>query len=220
MRSVMQYVMAGIPDLYREGGWVPDGLHVDFQVLHRTYQIVAERAPAHNTRNTHVQAYLAKNPDARAEAHVTARNGFAELVTTAHQRLALRISDESEVSDEVNAGSKDTATVACADITHHPITGEVCRDNFLMCLACDNAIATARHIPRLALLHQALEDLRSTLASKGWERWREHYLRLHAFLVIEVNLDEASIREAANRATRADRMHVSRALGGTYDVER
>ncbi len=220
MRTLVQHVMSGVPREHREGGWMPDGLRLDFQMLHRTFQVVAERAPTHNTRNTHVQQYLAKNPEARAEAQWTTRDGLTQLIATTHQRMALRISDESEVGAEVNSGAKDTATVACADITHHPVTGEVCRDNFLMCLACDNAIATARHVPRLALLHQALEDLRSTLASKGWERWRDHYLRLHAFLVNEVNLDEASIREAANRATKTDRLHVSRVLGGAYDVQR
>jgi hypothetical protein len=221
-KTITRNLVSGVAaaGAYREGGWVPEGLRIDFAMLHRTFQVVAERAPTHNTRNTHVQEYLSKNPEARAEAHETTRNGFTQLIATTHQRMALRVSDESEVGAEVNSGAKDTATVACADITHHPVTGEACRDNFLMCLACDNAIATARHVPRLALLHEALEDLRSTLTSKGWERWQDHYLRLHAFLVKEANLNEKSIREAANRATRTDRAHVSRVLGGTYDVDR
>ncbi|GEM_PF-2129707 len=218
-RSLMQGLMSGVPDQYRDGGWIPTGLHLDFQMLHRTYQVVIERAPTHNTRNTHTRAYLAKNPEARAQADATARDGFTQSVATAHQRMALRISAEAEVSAEVNSGLKDTATVACADITHHPVTGTICRDNFLMCLACTNAIATARHVPRLALLHGALEDLRSTMTSTAWEQWRDDYLRLHAFLVNEVRLDQDGIREAAQRATRADRLNVSRVLEGALDVD-
>ena len=59
-------------------------------------------------------------------------------------------------------GTLDTATGACLDFTHSPFSppGQPCTASFLDCLACRNAVATRRHLPRLAWLHRALDELR------------------------------------------------------------
>ena len=62
-------------------------------------------------------------------------------------------------------GALDTATGACLDFTNSPygLPGQPCTASFLDCLACSNAVATRRHLPRLAWLHRALDELRATV---------------------------------------------------------
>jgi hypothetical protein len=59
-------------------------------------------------------------------------------------------------------GTLDTATGTCLDFTNSPFgtPGQPCTASFLDCLACPNAVATRRHLPRLAWLHRALDELR------------------------------------------------------------
>jgi hypothetical protein len=52
----------------------------------------------------------------------------------------------------------------CLDFTNSPLgpPGQPCTASFLDCLACSNAVATRRQLPRLAWLHRALDALRAT----------------------------------------------------------
>lgn len=204
---------------YRERSWwLPSGVEVNFQKLHRTFQTVINRAPTHNTRATHTTEYLMKNAEAKADAQWAAREGQTQAVQRADERLVLRLADDADVASDIADGGKDTATAACKDIHHHPLTGEECHENFLMCLMCTNAVATPRHLPRLVLLHQALDDLRSTLTARAWERWEDHFIRLEAFLYLRAHLTEQGRLAALAAATDRDREHVRRLLGGTYDA--
>lgn len=206
------------PGTRAKSGWVPDGWALDFRSLHRTYQVVINRAPTHNTRRTHIEAYLLKNPEARAEAHRVAREGIQAGLDASHERVSMRLLSGDEVPTEVRDGSHDTATGACRDITQHPVTGAPCEDSFLACLACSNAVATHRHLPRLSAIYVCLDDLRASCTSTAWEQHREHYLRLFAFLVKEAGLDDEGIEEMARRATAADRRYAERLLRGDFDV--
>ncbi|MEB0200381.1 hypothetical protein QN345_13170 [Cryobacterium sp. 10I1] len=206
------------PNPRRWADWLPDAVQVNFRMLHRTYQTIINPAPTHNTRSTHVSSYLLLDEAGRAKARRTAAAGLQHALDRAEERLILRLSEESEVDEAIRSGSKDTATVACDDILHHPETGEPCRDSFLMCLMCRNAVATPRHLPRLCLLLQAFEDLRSTLTIRAWERWDDDYLRLHVFLFSRAQLTEEGRIAALAAATETDKHYVRLLLGGIYDT--
>lgn len=130
----------------------------------------------------------------------------------------MRLLSDDEVAPEIRNGRQDTATGACRDITHHPVTGAPCEDSFLACLACFNAVATHRHLPRLCVIYVYLEDLRASCTTRAWEQYREHYLRLYAFLFKEAGLDDDGIVEMARRATATDRENARRLLRGDFDV--
>jgi len=114
-------------------------------------------------------------------------------------------------------GTLDTATGACLDFTHSPFSppGRPCTASFLDCLACRNAVATRRHLPRLAWLHRALDELRGTVDAAVWAQdWRTHFLRLAALL--EDNTTKAERDAAVRSVSDADRELIGQLLTGRY----
>ena len=114
-------------------------------------------------------------------------------------------------------GALDTATGACLDFANSPsgLPGQPCTASFLDCLACPNAVATRRHLPRLAWLHRALGELRATAPTATWERdWQHHFLRLTSLL--EDNTTAAERQAAARAASDADRELIAGLLSGRY----
>lgn len=64
---------------------------------------------------------------------------------------------------------------------HSPFSthGVSCSASFLLCLACPNARIHPGHHPRLAHLHQALENLRSVMDPAEWHAdWHDAHARL------------------------------------------
>jgi hypothetical protein len=103
------------------------------------------------------------------------------------------------------------------DFTNSPFgpPGQPCTASFLDCLACSNAVATRRHLPRLAWLHRALDELRATAPPATWERdWQAHFLRLTSLL--EDNTAAAEWQAAARAASDADRELIAGLLSGRY----
>jgi len=222
-RTLSTDVFSGVPlggtsGIRYNSPWLPLGVNVDYQKLHRTFQTRVERAATHNTPRTHIEKYLALDDQAREEAWKAVRAGLAQAQTRAEARLVLLLSDERDVDDDINSGSKDTATVACRNIHCHPVTGEECRANFLLCLTCTNAVATPRHLPRLCLIHEALEDLRGALSDSAWARWSDDYVRLSAFLEDRVRMTPQRRKAALTEVTEVDRTYVRALFGGEYDV--
>jgi hypothetical protein len=114
-------------------------------------------------------------------------------------------------------GTLDTATGACLDFTNSPsgLPGQPCTASFLDCLACSNAVATRRHLPRLAWLHRSLDELRATVPPATWERdWQAHFLRLATLL--DDNTTAAERQAAARAASDADRELIGGLLSGRY----
>jgi hypothetical protein len=114
-------------------------------------------------------------------------------------------------------GALDTATGACLDFMNSPsgLPGQPCTASFLDCLACSNAVATRRHLPRLAWLHRALDELRATATPATWERdWQAHFLRLATLL--EDNTTAAERQAAIGTASDADRELIAGLLSGRY----
>jgi hypothetical protein len=66
------------------------------------------------------------------------------------------------------AGELDTLVSSCLDIQHHPRTGGPCRDSFLTCLRCANALVAERHLPMLYALLDLLQDELDRLGVDDW----------------------------------------------------
>lgn len=218
-RTVLLPVRQGLPrsDQTRPD-WVPDGLNIDFPRLRRTHQSLIRREPNQNTLRTHVEKYLMANPEVRAEMDAEIAAAQMERLERAEETVLLRLSDPSEVPSAIADGSQDTATAACRNIERHPETGRPCAESFFACLRCSNAVATERHLPRLALLHRALEDRRTTASEQVWQRWREDYVTLTAFLFHIVGLSEEAYRRRIASANASDQQMVRALLNGDLDA--
>ena len=92
-----------------------------------------------------------------------------------------------------------------------------CTASFLLCLACGNAIATRRHLPRLAYLQQALDELRAVLGPAVWDQdWREHHLRIRSLMNAHPTAAERTA--ALAEVTDTDRILIDRLLRRKLDT--
>ena len=110
------------------------------------------------------------------------------------------------------SGQWDTALASCTDYEHSPFTpAGPCAVSFLLCLACPNAVATARHLPRLVHLHDALEQLRGSVPGSVWDLdWAPHWSRLTDLLDRHTTIDERS--NARRQLTDTDRAIIDAVL--------
>jgi hypothetical protein len=202
---------------------------VSLRRLRRTVQVLIRREPAQNTAQTHEQVYVLRDPATRPEAEQVTAQGLSDAVGHARQVMQMRVLLDASpdqltgyagTPDKAQAlanGTLDTATGACLDYTHGPFSppGQPCTASFLDCLACRNAVATRRHLPRLAWLHRALDELRGTVGAAVWAQdWRTHFLRLATLL--EDNTTLAERDAAACAASDADREMIGQLLTGRY----
>jgi hypothetical protein len=202
---------------------------VSMRWLRRTVQVLIRREPAQNTDQTHEQVYVLRDPATRPGAEQVTAQGLSDAVGHARQVMRMRIlldagtgqlTDYTGTPEQAQAladGQLDTATGACLDYHHSPFSppGQPCTASFLDCLACRNAVATRRHLPRLAWLHRALDELRGTVDAAVWAQdWRTHFLRLTALL--DDNTTSAERDAAARAASDADRELIRGLLTGRY----
>ncbi|OBJ45600.1 hypothetical protein A5630_01155 [Mycolicibacterium mucogenicum] len=196
---------------------VPDLHPISLRKLRRTHQVLFDRSPAQNTRETHEDVYLRNDSTAPGHAHETVAAGLADAMARAESFVKMRMVPEERVNDAVRSGQSDTAIAACADYEHHPDTGTPCTESFLACLGCTNAIATPRHLPRLVLTRAGLAQLSSTITTDEWvRRWEHHYLRLCSLL--QRHSTKAEQNAAMKSATERDRDLVTRMLDGGYSA--
>jgi len=202
---------------------------VSLRRLRRTVQVLIRREPAQNTTQTHEQVYVLRDPATQPEAEQVTAQGLSDAVGHARQVMQMRVlldagtgqlTDYTGTPDKAQAladGTLDTATGACLDYRHSPFSppGQPCTASFLDCLACRNAVATRRHLPRLAWLHRALDELRRTVDAAAWAQdWRTHFLRLTALL--EDNTTPAERDAAARAVSDTDRELIGQLLTGRY----
>ncbi len=131
----------------------------------------------------------------------------------------IELSDDPELAKAIASGELDTATAACTDFTGSPFTdpGSPCTASFLLCLACGNAVATRRHLPRLVYLQDALNELRAVLDPAVWEQdWLEHHRRICSLLDTHTTQPERT--DARARLSNADQGLIDRLLRRKYDT--
>jgi hypothetical protein len=192
---------------------------VSLKRLRRTTQVLIRKEPAQNTERTHDDVYVLRDPQTREEVQDTITQGLTDAVDHAHAIVKMRmvlgedagelieLSDDPAVAKAIAAGEYDTATAACSDMTHSPYTppGLPCAASFLLCLGCGNAVATRRHLPRLAYLHRTLNDLRAVVEAAVWDHdWREHFQRLDSLRRAHTTGAEWAAAAAAATATERD----------------
>jgi hypothetical protein len=194
--------------------WLGPGLPpVTLRRLRQTHQTQVRKAPAQNSRAVHEDVYVRRDEIAIRESRKVAADGLRAALEAAQDTVLLRFLPEAETEPHVNDGSADTPVAACLNVNANPFTGGQCRDSFLLCLGCPNAVATPRHLPRLMALHAALAELASALPIDVWQtRWQEHFLRLSSLL--ELHTTEAERAAALRDATVEEKHNIDRLLRG------
>lgn len=187
------------------------------QRLRRTRQVLFDRKPTQNTRQTHEDVYVRNDKATHDQARGVIEAGLNNALSHADAIVKLRLMADEAVSENIRSGRADTAFAACCDYDHHPVTGDLCRESFLSCLACTNAVATPRHLPKIVLLYEALEELSSAIGSEEWqERWEIHFVRLDTLL--RRHTTDAERSAARNSASAEDRAVIARLLRGGYSA--
>ncbi|MFJ6709111.1 MULTISPECIES: hypothetical protein [unclassified Streptomyces] len=151
-----------------------------------------------NTQRVHEDFYLRRDKSVIDTGRDVVAAGLDKAVAAAHEQVRMRFltgTDAGAVTaevlaaetgipqqraEEVLAGLLDTAVGACADFEHSPLSaGGRCAVSFLLCFACPNAIATARHLPRIVYLFKALDQLRTAVSPAVWSAdWAAHHARV------------------------------------------
>ncbi|WP_239396370.1 hypothetical protein [Frankia sp. CiP3] len=204
---------------------------VSLRRLRRTVQVLIRKEPAQNSQRTHESVYVLPDPATRTEATATIVQGLSDAVEHATVIATMRmmlgddtdtlieLSDDPELAAALQRGELDTATGACTDLTNSPFTpaGLPCTASFLLCLACPNAVATRRHLPRLVHLHDAMTELRAVVDADVWELdWRVHFTRLSALLGTHTTAAEQAA--ARGQLTAADRARIAALLHRKLDA--
>ena len=118
------------------------------------------------------------------------------------------------------AGRLDTPTSSCIDFLNSPFAdtaGDPCPASFLACLACDNAVITPQHLPRLLALKDALDNVATIVTETRWNlSYGEHYARLCN--VVHHNATAAEIAAASQAATAQDRTLIEQLLSRNLDA--
>lgn len=178
----------------------PDGVSVS-PIRHSVQALGG--GPRNNTEAVHRDVYVMRDENVRDEAADVVADGLADAVAQAKATVRMRVvgqatgrgeHDAQQIAKQtgldehtaaaVATGRLDTAVASCTDFEHSPFTSAgPCTASFLLCFACPNALATGRHLPRIAYLHQGLEALRSAVSAKVWKTdWAEHHARVEDLL--------------------------------------
>ncbi|WP_030621583.1 hypothetical protein [Streptomyces fulvoviolaceus] len=226
LRNAIDAWARELPDL-------PMGLNG--RLLRHTAQVLHGR-PRHNTSAVQDQHYLRRDEQVIADSREVVAAGLEDAVRharatvrmrviTARQRdgqddagvIAERASLPLDVARQVVAGRLDTAVGACEDVEHSPLSGgSLCRVSFLLCFACPNALATARHLPRIVYLLQALESLRSVASAAVWKTdWEAHHRRVSDLL--DQHTDPRQHPALLARLTGTERDLIDRLLERSLD---
>ncbi|MGI5453524.1 hypothetical protein ACQEWB_10195 [Streptomyces sp. CA-249302] len=180
----------------KDGADLPE--RMNSRLLRHTSQVLYGR-PRHNTRRVHEEHYLRRDERVIEDSKDVVAAGLEHAVQHARETVRMRVVAAADggdpegveiaertgltlpVAERLAHGDLDTAVAACEDIENSPLTanGGLCMVSFLLCFACTNALATPRHLPRIAYLHQSLEALRSVVSKAAWVAdWAEHHHRI------------------------------------------
>lgn len=209
-----------------------------FRRLRLTEQVLNQTA-RQNTETESEDIYRRPDPLTAEVASETITAGLNDAVAHAHASIHVRAMNAGEVEQArqhpeaaaatldvpvhtlklLLAGRLDTPTAACMDFFGSPFAdeaGQPCPASFFACFACGNAVITPRHLPRLVVLLDALDDIATVVTSTRWDRdFAEHYARLRT--VLTANATTAEITQARGAAHEEDREMVRRLLSRRLD---
>lgn len=192
--------------------WWPDpDLPVSFNRIRKTVRVLIDRAPQGHSRATWSTSYIEASAVERDRLMTEAvETGLWAVIKSAESHLKMRFERAALPNDT------DTAIAGCSDWEHHPLTGQTCGDDFLLCLQCKNAFATPRHLPRLIELRHQLEAIAST-DGPDWTDFRAMAYGCLVALIDDRTLIDGAEYVAAERAIcDADRAVIQLLLNGRY----
>jgi len=193
-----------------EGRLIP----VSFRRLRRSQQ-VRSRKPAQNSQATHDNIYVLRDKQVRDASIAVTEQGLSDALSHAVRQMAIKWEASVDREDKRDG----TVIAECTDFNAGPYStvGEPCSASFLLCLACKNARASRRNLPRLTTLQDALLQHRSTVSADSWRTlWQPHFDRLNALL--RENTTEAERKLARESSTDRDRQLIDELLRGELDV--
>jgi hypothetical protein len=191
--------------------WPNQDEPISFNRIRKTVRVLIDRTPQGHSRATWSTSYVEASEVERERLMTEAvETGLWAVINNAENHLKMRFERAVTTIDT------DTAIGGCIDWEHHPLTGQPCGDDFLLCLQCTNAFATSRHIPRLIELRHQLEAIAST-DGPDWTDFRAMAYGCLLALVDDRTLITADEYVVAERAiTDEDRTEVRLLLNGKY----
>jgi len=192
--------------------WWPDQNEpISFNRIRKTVRVLVDRTPQGHSRATWSTSYIEASEVERERLMTEAvETGLWTVITNAENHLKMRFERARTMADT------DTTIGGCIDWEHHPLTGQPCGDDFLLCLQCTNAFATPRHLPRLIELRHQLEAIAST-DGPDWTDFRGLAYGCLIALIDDRTLITVEEYAAAERGiTDNDRTEVHLLLNGKY----
>ncbi|UHJ57684.1 hypothetical protein LT337_13425 [Mycolicibacterium fortuitum] len=191
--------------------WPYPDVTLSYNRIRKTVRVLVDRAPQGHSRATWATMYVQASDTERERLMTEAvETGLWAVITNADAHLRMRFERRTSGPDH------DTPVGACLDWKHHPITGEPCGDDFLLCLQCSNAFATPRHLPRLIELRHQLEAIAST-DGPDWTEFRAMaYGCLLALLEDRTLISTEEYAKAEAAIAEHDRTEIGLLLNGKY----
>ncbi|MEV0933968.1 hypothetical protein [Streptomyces phaeochromogenes] len=179
-----------------------------FQPLRRT-AAVEDGRPLQHKQGTHESIYVLPDPHVQKRSRAVTAAGANEAFQQARDFVF-----KGQLASRPDPAHQETVAADCADeqTSPRPASDGGCGASFLACLGCGNSRVHTGHHPRLALLHQNLLSLRSTLPGHHWATtWDEFMHRLDN---LRERVGEAAFDYAGRQATERDHMIVNLLLKG------
>ncbi|KOU76769.1 hypothetical protein ADK57_04455 [Streptomyces sp. MMG1533] len=184
------------------GGHLPSSIRSNTQdVLFRNY--LAGDPDVQDWAEDVITEALEDTEDAARTAYRRTRKATGELkvltgpVDEARDVATAGIGLDADTAREVLDGERDTPFAACTKTT------DDCRDSFLTCFACRNAVATASHLPaQLALLDELAALWEGTDRGTWWRRFGQAWLAINEDILPRFTPQERAAAEAAKPADR------------------
>jgi hypothetical protein len=179
-----------------------------FRRIRRT-TVTREGKPLQHTQGTHESVYVLPDKQVQRASQQVFEAGALEALD-----LAKKAFFGGTLSEAPDASHEQTPTADCEDegTSPWPAADGGCGADFLLCLACPNAHVHPGHHPRLALLHEQIDSLRSVLPGPRWrKRWHEHAQRLDD---LAGKVGSSAWTSARTRVTTADRTVIDLLLKG------
>jgi hypothetical protein len=153
--------------------WMPEGLRLSCQKLHRSYITRIAQAPTDHRERTFIEAYILKDAERIQELEDIHRDAQRQAFNLV-QQVAIQLMTREEALEQGLDTQGTPKGTRCRDIEHHPSTGKACDRGWLACLTCANAYIVTDNLPPIVALH----DLLAAVERDGddRDRFRRQYL--------------------------------------------
>lgn len=180
--------------------------------IRKTVNVMEQRTPNQNSRDTHVSTYVLPDKQARKAVEGTIALGIQSALDAAYKF-------EGILRSEPAPSGTETVFSSCADKFASPFQEDdaACRSSFFACFGCRNAVLTPLHMPRVTLIYGALQELRTAVAAEDWDAvWKPTFERITD--IKENRVSRRQWDQAVSAVTAEDRELMRLMLNGDLDV--